>query len=579
MIHASDKWIGDFELAYDAVFGKSIGQLFKNTNLDLGKKITNSQKNLPSTPSIERHINSTGNEKWHEWHIIPWFDDQENSIGTIIQTQDVTQRVQHEAQLEKKGIAQIGCWQYDAVKDTLNWCTTSKTIHEVAESYIPTIENEINFYKKGHSRNTISMALDRAMQEGFPWNEKLQFITAKGTEKWVVVSGKPIFKNNKYLGLEGTLQDITDQVKSENKQRENEHLLRTLIDSLPLNIFIKDFEGKKILVNKSEVAFCGLKNEGQILGKDDFALYDKKTAEKFRKEDLQVMRGLKPIIGKEIDHVKKDGTQTVFYTSKIPLIGEENKAYGLIGFSLDITNLKQKEHELQNVINVASQQNKKLINFAHIISHNLRSHTANFSMLLNFLINEKDETEKQKIIKMLTDASGNLLDTLDNLNEVVDINTNSNLEKNLMSLNEKIASVEQDLKAFLINNNAKIINTVSDKVIVNVVPTYIDSILANFITNAVKYRSPDRNPVVKLSAKSENGHTILSITDNGLGIDLKKHGDKLFGMYKTFHNKKDARGIGLYITKNQIEAMNGKVTATSEVGKGTTFKIYFDEKN
>ena len=161
--------------------------------------------------------------------------------------------MQHEAQLEKKellikekqGIAQIGCWEYDAVKDTLNWCTASKTIHEVTEDYVPTIENEINFYKKGYSRNTLSMALDRAMQEGLPWNEKLQFITAKGTEKWVVASGKPVFKDNKYLGLIGTLQDITAQVKSENKIRESEHLLRTLIDNLPLNIFIKDTEGKK----------------------------------------------------------------------------------------------------------------------------------------------------------------------------------------------------------------------------------------------------------------------------------------------------------------------------------------------
>ena len=305
----------------------------------------------------------------------------------------------------------------------------------------------------------------------------------------------------------------------------------------------------------------------------------RKRPKKLQKDDLQVLQDLKPIIGKEVNHVKKDGTQTTFYTSKIPLIGEGNKAYGLIGFSMDITNLKQKEHELQNVINVASQQNKKLINFAHIVSHNLRSHTANFSMLLNFLINEKDETEKQKIIKMLTDASDNLLDTLDNLNEVVDINTNSNLEKTPMCLNEKIVSVEQDLEAFLINNNAKIINTISDNVIINVVPTYIDSILRNFITNAVKYRSLDRNPIVQLSAESENGYTILGITDNGLGIDLKKYGAKLFGMYKTFHDRKDARGIGLYITKNQIEAMNGKVTATSEIGKGTTFKIYFDEKN
>jgi signal transduction histidine kinase len=71
----------------------------------------------------------------------------------------------------------------------------------------------------------------------------------------------------------------------------------------------------------------------------------------------------------------------------------------------------------------------------------------------------------------------------------------------------------------------------------------------------------------------------LSIADNGLGIDLKKYGSKLFGMYKTFHTNTDARGIGLYITKNQVEAMNGKIITTSEVGKGTTFNIHFNEKN
>ncbi len=88
-----------------------------------------------------------------------------------------------------------------------------------------------------------------------------------------------------------------------------------------------------------------------------------------------------------------------------------------------------------------------------------------------------------------------------------------------------------------------------------------------------------RKPVIHLSAETKGDYTILSIKDNGLGIDLEEHGDKLFGMYKTFHENPDARGIGLYITKNQIEAMNGKVTVDSKVGKGTTFKIYFNEKN
>jgi len=101
------------------------------------------------------------------------------------------------------------------------------------------------------------------------------------------------------------------------------------------------------------------------------------------------------------------------------------------------------------------------------------------------------------------------------------------------------------------------VNKVSDKTKIKTVPAYLDSILSNFITNAVKYRSPDRDPIITLSVSKGEDYTILSIADNGLGIDLEKYGDKLFGMYKTFHDRPDSRGIGLYITKNQIEAMNG----------------------
>lgn len=180
---------------------------------------------------------------------------------------------------------------------------------------------------------------------------------------------------------------------------------------------------------------------------------------------------------------------------------------------------------------------------------------------------------------MLTNASNNLMETLENLNEVVAINTNAGLEKKKIGLSETINTVEQNLTAFVKTNNATIVNDVSPDVVVNVVPAYIESILMNFITNGIKYRDPNRPPIVRLTSSKSKGHTILSIEDNGLGIDLKKYGDKLFGMYKTFHSHKDSRGIGLYITKNQIEAMNGRVMVCSEVGKGTTFNIYFNEEN
>ncbi|MDC0007163.1 ATP-binding protein [Winogradskyella sp.] len=99
--------------------------------------------------------------------------------------------------------------------------------------------------------------------------------------------------------------------------------------------------------------------------------------------------------------------------------------------------------------------------------------------------------------------------------------------------------------------------------------------MLNFLTNAIKYKKPNEPAKVEIIA-TKKGHCIeMRIKDHGLGIDLEKHGDKLFGMYKTFHKHKDARGLGLFITKNQIEAIGGKIEVESAINVGTTFIIKF----
>ena len=116
-----------------------------------------------------------------------------------------------------------------------------------------------------------------------------------------------------------------------------------------------------------------------------------------------------------------------------------------------------------------------------------------------------------------------------------------------------------------------------DNIQLKVVPAYLDSILLNFITNSIKYKSPDKKSFIKFSASKEDKDVMFLVEDNGRGIDLKRHGGKMFGMYKTFHGNKDAKGVGLFITKNQIEAMGGNIEVESEVGVGTKFTIKFNK--
>lgn len=587
VVHASDKWVSCFDFNPSTIFGKTIHNLFEHIDEDWQNALDSCLSGIHSKAHLMRHIDKEKNERWFEWANIPWYDDKENVIGIIVQAQNITKHIQNEIKAEKLQmllhetceISKIGSWEFNPHTNELYWCDTVKKIHEAPMDFVPTIDFAVNSYKEGYSRNLISKVVEDAIQKGTPWHEKVQLKTLKGNEIWVIAAGKPIFKKGELVSLIGTFQDVNEQTLKDIRIQESENLLRTLIDNLPLNVYIKDLESRKILVNKSECEYLGVKNEKELLGKNDFDLYDKKIAQISRNEDLQVLNSLKPIIGKETINITKNGKATYFLTSKIPVKGIDGKATSLVGFSLDISKLKQKEEELRDLINVSSLQNKKLINFAHIVSHNLRSHTANFSMLLDFLINENNEEEKNKIVNMLTNASDNLLETLDNLNEVVAINTNINLSKQPLHLNSNIQAVEQNLLAFLKNNNATIINKITDDVYIKAIPAYMESILMNFMTNAIKYKSPNRAPIITLTTKRSQDYIILSIADNGLGIDLKKYGSKLFGMYKTFHENSDARGIGLYITKNQVEAMNGKIITTSKVGKGTTFNIHFHEKN
>jgi signal transduction histidine kinase len=131
------------------------------------------------------------------------------------------------------------------------------------------------------------------------------------------------------------------------------------------------------------------------------------------------------------------------------------------------------------------------------------------------------------------------------------------------------------LSAPIIASNATIINTVEKNILVNYNAAYLESILLNLISNAIRYRHHERKPEITISSFLENGKLVLQVSDNGIGIDLKRHGEKIFGMYKTFTNNPEARGIGLFITKNQIDAMGGRILVESEPNVGTVFKIYF----
>lgn len=262
---------------------------------------------------------------------------------------------------------------------------------------------------------------------------------------------------------------------------------------------------------------------------------------------------------------------------KVILRDENGKPLRIIGTHTDVTAQKDKEQKLQETFDMVNNQKGKLLNFAHIVSHNLKNHTGNFSTLLTFHKNGYLTTEE--VINSLQTVSDELTGTIENLVELVNVQVSASVEKQDLFINEYLAKVLLILNDEIQKKKVTVINNVPSNVSVSFIPAYLESIILNLATNAVKYSDPEKAET-KIEFYLEDceefiEYNVLCVKDNGLGIDLVKYKDVIFGLYKTFHKHKDSTGIGLYITKNQIEAMGGKIEVQSEVGVGTVFKVYF----
>lgn len=268
------------------------------------------------------------------------------------------------------------------------------------------------------------------------------------------------------------------------------------------------------------------------------------------------------------------GGNVVWLRDIVNVIVEEGKAVLLRGIMIDITRNKRAETDLNHSFDLVNEQNKRLLNFSYIVSHNLRSHTSNIQSISVLIDTTKSDEERNEMIGLLKTVSDNLNETLLNLNEVVNIQTNINIVVEPLNLNKYIERTLNVLNDQIVLKQALIVNKVSEDVFVNYNPAYLESILLNFIFNAIRYSHPKRTPLIELNCHHE-GQLVLQISDNGIGMNLDRYGDELFGMYKTFTGNPDSKGLGLFISKNQIDAMGGRVVVESEVGTGTTFKIYF----
>lgn len=476
--------------------------------------------------------------------------------------------------LKSESFSLVGSWDVDLVRSQVFWSPETKKIHDVPPDYVCSLEEAFSFFKDPKDMELLLFKFNEATQSNSRYDVKVKLTSFTGIEKWVRTIGIPVFEEGNCVRIYGVIQDITESVQLETiKTKQKDFFEHTFHEAL-IGMGIVNPNGQFVMVNKSLCKMLGYhKNELIELTFKDITHPDDLELSKASFEDFKSGKIKKYSVEKR--YLKKNGTVLYAILSTSVICGDDGKLLFFIVQITDITARHKAEDKVQNLLNVTTDQNKRLLNFAHIVSHNLRSHSGNIGMLLDLVNYEHPDIQNSEMMLYLKKAVGELTETISHLNEVVLMHTNS--KKNVVRLNlrENVEKTLSVLSGILLEAKSNVTNTINDSITIDYIPAYLESILLNLISNAIKYRSPERISEIRIYSQTETGYFVLCIEDNGLGIDLETYGDKLFGMYKTFHQHEDSRGIGLFLTKNQIEAMNGKITVESTPNQGTTFKIYF----
>lgn len=481
---------------------------------------------------------------------------------------------QRKLQIAQK-IAFLGNYEIDIIDFKFQASQTTLDILGIDENYIKSV-NDFDKLIYFEDQEKVRYYYQRKSNDDVVYTREFRIVNNKtGIIRWISdFSNIEFNENNEATRVIGAIQDISDRKNIEFDILNNETKYRSLIENMDLGILEVDNDE---MITKAYPKFCELigYSESELLGKNtlEILLPNKIIQNDFKKIKVERAKGISSAY--EIQIMHKNGELIDVIISGTPLFDKNGKVYGSIGIHYNISERKKIEFELEKSFELVTSQNKRLLNFSHIVSHNLRSHSSNISSLLNMLNVADSEEDKKEIIDHLNTVSNLLNETLSNLNEVVSVQNNLEVEVEAIQVNGQIDKTLVLLKSQIELKNIQIINQISDDVFVNFNTSYFESIVFNLLSNAVKYTKSNTESYVKLSSFIKNGKIGLSFEDNGIGIDLDKNGKKLFGMYKTFNGNNDARGIGLFITKDQIETLGGKIEVISELGIGTTFKILF----
>jgi PAS domain S-box-containing protein len=381
-----------------------------------------------------------------------------------------------------------------------------------------------------------------------------------------------------YVMSRSTLFDITERRRADHELHRLNAFLDKVLEHIPSMIFVKNAqELRYVRLNRAGEAMIGLSRTA-ALGKNDHELFAPEQADRFIEQDRLALSS-KRMLDVADDVLQLPVGERVLHTRKLPILDEDGQPQYLLGISEDITERRRAERQiidLNEALESRAQQlessNSELESFSYSVSHDLRSPLRaidGFSRILEEDHAASLDDEGMRLLAVIrsnTQRMGQLIDDLLTLSRlgrqalsVVEVNMDLLARETWEQLSEGARAA----KARLIME--RLPGAFGD-------PVLLRQVWTNLLSNAIKYSGTRQQPVVAVSARSEDGNLVYCVRDNGVGFDMR-YGDKLFGVFQRLHSMEEfpGTGVGLAIVKRVIARHGGRVWGKSAPDQGAQF--------
>ena len=468
-------------------------------------------------------------------------------------------------------VARIGAWSWHVATGEIQW---TRMVYEILEiddpDYKPELATGINFYREGHSRETMQRVIQKCLADGEPWDVSLEIVTARNDIRWVRAVGHTELHEGKTVRIFGSLQDIHEQKLRDVQLAQSESLLSSNFALAPNGMVIADQKGTIERVNKAFADMLGVTTQ-ELLGRSFVELMPEEVQQKhlrlferFADQQLNLRRFSTHFTSREGQMVWAD----------VAMAAVRDDAEQLRKFSIQVVDTTEARVAEENRVRVAFLEDKarEMEQFAYIASHDLRQPVLTIKGYLDVLEEDYGEVLEEAgrgYLKVMTSALSRMDAMMRGILDYSRLSQARTLEQ--VDLNEVVADVLIDIETLRQEQQGR--------VEIDALPCVwghqveLRQLFQNLITNALKFSRSEQASVVQVKSKSVRGGYAFEVTDNGVGIEPHDQ-ERIFGLFQRgAHTAIDVAGsgIGLATCKTIVERHGGEIAVASTPGGGSTF--------